>query len=68
MQLRGEFHDVSAGTAFDTLLDGEYRRMWDENVIEDYELCALDGTNDIGYYSCKHSFTRGWWIIIMYCV
>lgn len=48
---------MSAGTAFDTLLDGEYRRMWDENVIEDYELCALDGTNDIGYYSCKHSFT-----------
>ena len=52
-QIRGEFQNVSAGTAFDTLLDGEYRRTWDENVIEDYELCALDGNNDVGYYSCK---------------
>ena len=53
MQVRGEIEGVSAGTVFDMLLDGDYRKMWDENVIEDYELCALDSTNDIGYYSRK---------------
>ena len=53
IQVRGEIENVSAGTVFDMLLDGDYRKMWDENVIEDYELCALDSTNDVGYYSRK---------------
>lgn len=53
IQVRGEIENVTAATVFDMLLDGEYRKMWDENVIEDYELCALDSTNDVGYYSCK---------------
>lgn len=37
------------------LLDGSYRRTWDENMMEDFEICMLDGTNDIGYYSSE------WW-------
>lgn len=53
IQVRGEIEDVPAATVFDMLLDGDYRKMWDENVIEDYELCALDSTNDVGYYSRK---------------
>lgn len=51
--MRGEFADVSAATAFDTILDGEYRRTWDDNVIEDYEVFRLDGYNDVGYYSSE---------------
>ena len=47
------FKDLTAGMTFDALMDGEYRRTWDENVIEDYELCRLDDCNDIGYYSSK---------------
>lgn len=49
----GEFPGVSAGTAFDTILDGEYRKTWDDNMIEDYEHCRLDSWNDVGYYSSK---------------
>lgn len=53
LQIVGEFKGVSAGAVFDTVLDGEYRSTWDENVIEDYEICRLDDCNDIGYYSSK---------------
>ena len=51
--MRTEFHGISASTAFDTIMDGEYRKTWDENVIEDYEICRLNDWNDIGYYSSK---------------
>ena len=52
-QICGEFVGVSAGTAFDALLDGDYRKSWDENVIDDYEVGRLDDCNDVGYYSSK---------------
>ena len=38
---------------FDTIMDGAYRRIWDSNVIEDFEICRLTDYDDIGYYSSK---------------
>ena len=49
----GEFKDVSADTFFDTILDGSYRRTWDENMIDDFDICRLDDNNDVGYYSSE---------------
>ena len=51
--MRSEFQGISASVAFDTIMDGEYRKLWDENVIEDFEICRLNNFNDIGYYSSK---------------
>lgn len=44
---------MAAGVAFDAILDGEYRRIWDGNVIDDYEFGRLDDNNDLGYYSSE---------------
>ncbi|XP_068718776.1 START domain-containing protein 10-like [Montipora capricornis] len=47
------FSDVSCSLMYDVLHDGDYRRCWDENMVECYEICQLDRYNDIGYYSIK---------------
>ncbi|XP_031550951.1 START domain-containing protein 10-like [Actinia tenebrosa] len=53
MKVVTQFSDVPSMVLYDVLHDPEYRRHWDENMIESYELCKLDGNNDIGYYSVK---------------
>jgi len=46
---------------YDVLHDGDYRRCWDENMVECYEICQLDRYNDIGYYSSKLIFILEMW-------
>ena len=41
---------------YDVLHDADYRRCWDDNMIDGFEICQLDRYNDIGYYSCKLCF------------
>lgn len=38
---------------YDVLHDADYRRIWDDNMLECYEICQLDRYNDIGYYSSE---------------
>lgn len=45
--------DVSAETMYDVLHDIEYRRKWDSNVIETYDIGKLTVNADLGYYSWK---------------
>lgn len=47
------FQDVSLSLMYDVLHDADYRRSWDENMLDCYEICQLDSYNDIGYYSIK---------------
>ncbi|KAL9974023.1 hypothetical protein ACROYT_G020552 [Oculina patagonica] len=47
------FKDVSPSLMYDVLHDGDYRRSWDDNMLECFEICQLDRCNDIGYYSIK---------------
>jgi hypothetical protein len=52
-KLRTTFSDISAATAFDVLMDPDYRHIWDDAAMRDYDICKLDGYNDIGYYAMK---------------
>lgn len=44
--------DVSAETMYDVLHDIEYRRKWDTNVLETFDIGKLTVNADVGYYSC----------------
>ncbi|KAM6933417.1 START domain-containing protein 10 isoform 1-T2 [Xenentodon cancila] len=45
--------DVSAETMYDVLHDIDYRRKWDSNVIETFDIGKLTVNADVGYYSWK---------------
>ncbi|XP_029027961.1 START domain-containing protein 10 [Betta splendens] len=45
--------DVSADTMYDVLHDIEYRKKWDTNVIETFDIGKLTVNADVGYYSWK---------------
>lgn len=51
-QCRMVCKDVSADTMYDVLHDTEYRRNWDKNVIETFDIGRLTVNADVGYYSC----------------
>ncbi|XP_066555322.1 START domain-containing protein 10 [Amia ocellicauda] len=45
--------DVSAETMYDVLHDIEYRKKWDANVIETFDIGKLTVNADVGYYAWK---------------
>lgn len=51
-QCRVMCKDVSAETMYDVLHDTEYRKKWDSNVIETFDIGRLTVNADVGYYSC----------------
>lgn len=53
IKLRAVIPDVSCCLVYDVLHDGEYRKSWDHNMLEGYELCYINPNNDIGYYALK---------------
>jgi len=53
VKLTALFKGIDAEVLYDTLHDPDYRKDWDENMIEGYNIVQLDPCNDIGYYSAK---------------
>ncbi|KAK3576084.1 hypothetical protein CHS0354_014088 [Potamilus streckersoni] len=53
VKVRTVFDDVEAETLYDVLHDPDYRKTWDQSMLEGYEICALNPNNDIGYYALK---------------
>jgi len=53
VKVRTIFKDIPALVLYDVFHDAEYRREWDENMIDGHEFEQLDDNNDIGYYSIK---------------
>lgn len=57
-QCRMECRDVPAETLYDVLHDIEYRKKWDSNVIETFDIARLTVNADVGYYSCEQPQAR----------
>ena len=53
VQVVTNFADVPPSLMYDVLQDADYRKCWDDNMLECFEICQLDRYNDIGYYSSK---------------
>jgi len=45
--------NIDAIILYDVLHDPEYRKTWDENMVEGFNIEQIDATNDVGYYSAK---------------
>ncbi|CAH2225912.1 START domain-containing 10 [Pelobates cultripes] len=52
-QCKMECKDISADILYDVLHDVEYRKKWDSNVIETFDIGKLTVNADIGYYAWK---------------
>ncbi|KAK6473704.1 PCTP-like protein [Huso huso] len=53
IKCRMAMKDVSAASMYDVLHDGEYRRKWDTNVIESFDIARITINTDVGYYSWR---------------
>ncbi|EKG04506.1 hypothetical protein TCSYLVIO_004439 [Trypanosoma cruzi] len=53
VRVRREMRGVPGLDLYDNLHDAKYREVWDENMIEGYNIVKLNAHNDIGYYSAK---------------
>lgn len=53
MRAKTIFTDVKASTVFDVVHDTDYRREWDKDMIEIFDICKLCVNNTVGYYAVK---------------
>ncbi|XP_068596367.1 START domain containing 14 [Brachionichthys hirsutus] len=53
IKCRMTIEDVPAATMYDVIQDGQYRREWDRNMLESYDIARLSDTADVGYYAWK---------------
>ncbi|XP_039264918.1 START domain-containing protein 10-like [Styela clava] len=53
MRAKTIFTDVRASTVFDVVHDTDYRREWDKDMIDIYDICKLCVNNTVGYYAVK---------------
>ena len=52
-QIQGVYSDVTAETMYDVIHDPQYRKTWDTQILEGYDICRVNANSDIGYYASK---------------
>uniref|UniRef100_A0A452GHE4 START domain-containing protein n=1 Tax=Gopherus agassizii TaxID=38772 RepID=A0A452GHE4_9SAUR len=59
IKCRMECKDIAAETLYDVLHDIEYRKKWDTNVIETFDIGKLTVNSDVGYYASGPGTLKG---------
>jgi len=72
VRLWARLKGIKASILYDVLHDPDYRKTWDDNMVEGFCLQQLDPFNDVGYYCAKSPFfaiqgrdfcnQRCWWV------
>ena len=52
-KVKALFPNVVPNMMYDSLHDPDYRKTWDDNMLEGFNITQLDERNDIGYYAAK---------------
>jgi hypothetical protein len=52
-QIRTMFAEVIPQQLYDVLHDPDYRKVWDQHMIESHDIGCLNPNNDVGYYASK---------------
>ena len=53
IKVKAELDEVKACNLFDVMLDGDYSKIWDESMLDAFQICYLSPCSDITYYSMK---------------
>lgn len=53
VKIHGSYSDITADSLYDVLHDPQYRKAWDPQIIEGYDICRINPNSDIGYYAMK---------------
>ncbi|XP_014273438.1 START domain-containing protein 10 [Halyomorpha halys] len=51
IKVLANFPEISPEIMYDVLHDPEYRKIWDQHMIESHDIGILNPNNDVGYYS-----------------
>jgi hypothetical protein len=58
IRLEADFPETSPLVMYDALHDPDYRKVWDDRMVEGFCIEEIDNYNDVGYYQVRRERER----------
>lgn len=55
VKMNSQFDDIPPDVVYDVLLDPDYRKDWDSNMLVSEDIGCINVNNDIGYYASEYN-------------